>query len=137
VRVTDTTNQVYNATGTNNGIPYIDKIVPVPARESVAILVQYYVPNPRSVPNPTLLATPLPFSQTSVAPQITRISSLPDGISQIDFASQSGRFYFVQHTEDFARWVTDPVPVKAAGPTTNALQSNGGGVRFYRIMLVP
>jgi VCBS repeat-containing protein len=137
VRNMDTTNQVYNATGTNGGVPYLDKIVPVPAGQSTTLLVQYYVPNPRSIPNPILIATPLPFSNPAATPQLTRISPAANGLLQIEFTAQSGRFYFIQYSEDFSRWFTDPAPVKAASSTASALQSNRGGTRFYRVMLAP
>jgi hypothetical protein len=137
VRNMDTTNQVYNATGTNGGIPYLDKIIPVPAGASTTILVQYYVPNPRSIPNPVLIATPLPFSNPAATPQLTRISPVANDLLRIEFTAQSGRFYFIQYSEDFARWVTDSAPVKAASSTAHTLQINRGGTRFYRLMLAP
>ena len=137
IRNMDSTNQLFNATGTNGGIPYIDKLVPVPAGQSTAILVQYYVPNPRSIPSPVLIAVPLPFSQATVTPQITSVKQGTDGTLQITFASQSGKFYFIQYSEDFTHWLTDPVPIKAASSTATALQNNAGGCRFYRIMLAP
>ena len=137
VRNMDTTNKVYNATGTNGGVPYLDKIVPVPAGQSTTFLVQYYVPMPRTIPTPNLIATPLPFSNPAATPQLTRISPAANGLLQIEFTAQSGRFYFIQHSEDFSRWVTDPAPVKAASSTAHALQSNRGGNRFYRVMLAP
>jgi hypothetical protein len=109
----------------------------VPAGASTTILVQYYVPNPRSIPNPVLIATPLPFSNPAATPQLTRISPVANDLLRIEFTAQSGRFYFIQYSEDFARWVTDSAPVKAASSTAHTLQINRGGTRFYRLMLAP
>jgi hypothetical protein len=132
----DTTNRVYNATGTNNGVPYLDKIVSVAPGGMVMFTVQYYIPNPRSIPNPTLVAVPLPFSRTTSIPQITRIARTAVGFD-LSFTTQSGRYYFVQYTEDLVHWMTAPTPLAGSGEIQIAPQSNTGGKRFFRIVLVP
>ncbi len=137
IRNMDTTNQVYNATGTNDGVPYIDRFVSVPAGQSIAILVQYYVPTPRSIPNPALIAVPLPFSRPVVAPQITRVSRDSAETLNVHFTTQSGRFYFIQHTEDFTDWVTDPLSINGTGGITVSTQSSAGNKLFYRVLLIP
>ncbi len=137
VRNMDTTNKVYNAIGTNGGVPYLDKIVPVPAGQSTTFLVQYYVPIPRSIPNPVLIATPLPFSHTTETPIITNIVPAPGGKVDVHFTTQSGRFYFIQHSEDFTHWKTDPAAVAGTGGIMASPQSSAGNQKFYRAMLIP
>ncbi|HEY0548048.1 MAG TPA: Ig-like domain-containing protein, partial [Verrucomicrobiae bacterium] len=105
----DSTNRVYNFTGIEaNGTPCLDATSPVPPGSLLTMVVQYYVPNPRSVPNPTLVATPLPFAK-SVAPKIMQVNPAPDGTLRVHFTSQQGRFYFLQSSDDLVRWTTDPI----------------------------
>jgi len=131
----DTTNRMWNPTGTNAGVPYLDKIVSVPPGGSTILTVQYYVPNPRTLPKPTLVATPRPFGEPAVPPRITRISRAGDGF-EVQFTTQSGRFYFVQSSEDLLRWTTQPTPIAGPGGVVTSPQ---GGVarRFFRVLLVP
>jgi hypothetical protein len=131
----DTTNRLWNGTGTNAGVPYIDKIVSVPPGGSTIITVQYYVPNPRTIPNPTLVATPRPFGVPTVAPHITRIGRAGEGF-EIQFTTQSSRFYFVQSSEDLLRWTTQPTPIAGTGGVVTSPQGSAAH-RFFRVLLVP
>ena len=137
VKNLDTTNRVYNPSGTNNGIPYLDKGTSVAPGSSLTIIVQYYVPNDRTLPNPVLVAVPLPFSHPTVVPQITRFSPTAGGTFDLNFTTQSGRFYFIQYTEDFARWTTEPAPLPGTGAIRIAPEINAGGKRFFRVLLIP
>ena len=137
VKDLDTTNKVYNATGTNNGTPYLDKIVSVPPGGRLIITVQYYVPNPRVFPVPTLVATPLPFTTVTVRPQLTRPSRVEGGVLPLQFTTQSGRFYFIQHSEDLVHWTTEPAAVAGTGGVVVVPQSATGDKRFYRVLLIP
>jgi len=130
----DPTNQVWNRTGTTNGVPYIDKTNAVPPGGTLQILVQYYVPNPRVVPNPTLVAIPKPFARPIVVPVITLITTEGGGIS---FTSQPERFYFIQFTEDFTTWKTDPEAMSGTGGLLISPQSRTAPMRFYRVLLIP
>jgi hypothetical protein len=133
----DGTNRVYNFTGTNaNGTPYLDATAPVPPGGIVTMVVQYYVPFPRSIPNPVLIATPLPFV-SSFAPKIMRVELAPDGTLKVHFQSQDGRFYFLQYSEDLVRWTTDPTRKTGTGPMTIAPANKAGAKCFYRILLIP
>jgi uncharacterized repeat protein (TIGR01451 family) len=133
----DSTNRVYNFTGTNaNGTPFLDATSPVPPGGLVTIVVQYYVPNPRSVPNPTLVATPLPFAK-SVAPKIMHVDPASDGTLDVHFTSQQGRFYFLQYSDDLIRWTTDPIRMTGTGPLTIVPAHKAGAKCFYRVLLIP
>jgi VCBS repeat-containing protein len=136
----DTTNRVWNATGTNGGVPYLDRIVSVPAGGSTTLTVQYYVPNARTVPNPTLVAIPFPSSQAPigspmVAPHITRIHRVANGV-EVHFTTQSARFYFLQSSEDLVHWTSSSVPIAGTGAEVVSPQSCVGN-RFYRVLMVP
>jgi uncharacterized repeat protein (TIGR01451 family) len=133
----DSTNRVYNFTGTNaNGTPFLDAPSPVPPGGLLTMVVQYYVPNPRSVPNPALVATPLAFAK-SVAPKIMHVEPASDGTLHVHFTSQQGRFYFLQYSDDLTRWTTDPIRMIGSGPLTIVPAHKAGTKCFYRVLLIP
>ena len=132
----DATNRVWNPTGTNNGAPYIDKIVSIPPGGSTIITVQYYVPNPRTIPNPTLVATPRPFTVPTTVPVLSRITQTEGGVN-LHFPTQSGRFYFLQGTENFAQWTTLPTAIAGTGGVVVVPQPAAQAQVFYRLLLVP
>jgi hypothetical protein len=133
----DTTNTVYNATGTNSsGIPYIDVTAPLPSSNSVDVLVQYYVPNQRSVPNPTLIAQPLPFTIPSpVSPVLAAARRTEAGIV-VQFPTTRDRLYYLQSSSDLTHWDTLPGLIVGNGgvvPRTNSFT----GIRFFRALMLP
>ncbi len=132
----DSTNRVYNFSGTNAGIPYLDGTLSVAPGGLLTLKVQYYVPNPRTLPKPTLVAMPLPFIH-SVAPKIVHVEPSADERLQIHFTSQDGRFYFLQYSDDLVRWKTDPIRMTGAGTMTIAPAHKAGARRFYRVLLIP
>jgi hypothetical protein len=130
------TNKVWNATGTNAGVPYLEKIAAVPPGGSVQFLVQIYVPFPRVVPMPTFVGVPLPFSRVLEVPQITSIT--PAGnLVNVQFTTQSGKFYFIQSTENFITWTTEPTAMPGTGGTILAPESASADNRYYRVVMVP
>jgi VCBS repeat-containing protein len=132
----DTTNRLYNPTGTNaNGTPYIDRTDAVPPGGLVTIIVQYYVPNPRVVLNPTLVATPLPFAHSFV-PRIMQAELASDGL-HLHFTTQNARSYFIQCSEDLVKWKTEPTRMVGTGATIIAPAPKAGGKCFYRVLLIP
>ncbi|HMJ89222.1 MAG TPA: HYR domain-containing protein, partial [Candidatus Acidoferrum sp.] len=133
----DTTNKVWNATGTNSlGVPYLDKVVPIPAGGTVEVLVQYYVPDVRSVPKPNIVAVPLPY--VKAAPVAPKILALKSGAQcDVTFETTSGQWYFLQRSEDLKTWTTDPTPIHGTGAACQWPQNNTVPLRFYRVLLVP
>jgi large repetitive protein len=131
-------NKVVNATGTNGGIPYIDKTNALAAGGSVQVLIQYYVPNQLTPPNPTLFAIPLPYTRPIAPPPvITQIAPGGGNTVQVQFTSVSQRFYFIQHTENFVNWTTQPQAVPGNGAIAISPQTKAADKRFFRVMLVP
>lgn len=130
----DGTNRVFNATGTNfSGAPYIDNLAPVAPGSSVNIVVQYYVPNPRTVPNPELIAVPNPFSDGAIL-RIEKPLSLTQDEFSVEFLSHSGRIYYIQRTEDFVHWKTVGSPMVGTGQRMQWKDNELQGNRFYRIL---
>jgi hypothetical protein len=105
-------------------------------RGLVTLVVQYYVPNPRVVPNPILVATPLPFPQ-SLAPKIVQLAPAADGTLQIRFTTQDARYYFIQYSEDLVHWKTGPTRMLGTGAISIAPGTKAGGKCFYRVLLIP
>ncbi len=132
----DTTNSVWNAAGTNShGVPYVDKATPVTAGGTVEVLIQYYVPNKRSVPNPNIVAVPLPYTKpTPIAPKILPVAGDQFGVT---FESTSGHWYYLQCSDDLRQWVTDPTPVHGTGAVCGWNSEKAVPHRFYRVLLVP
>jgi uncharacterized repeat protein (TIGR01451 family) len=134
----DATNKVFNASGTNGGVPYVDSHVPVPAGGTSIVLVQYYVPNPRVIPSPLLIPVPLPYTPPAPEPPVmARTTAVVDGMADIAFTTQARRWYFVQYSDDLVRWFTHPVPVAGTGGVVHFTQPAGVPHRFYRARLVP
>ena len=133
----DTTNQVWNASGTNNGVPYLDRIMSIPPGGVVTNVVQYYVPNPRTVPDATLVATPLPFTVPTVVPHITRLLPTGEGTFAVQFPTTAGRFYFVQHSTNLVHWTALPTAIQGTGGTVLSPAISTGEHRFFRVLVVP
>ena len=130
------TNRVWNATGTNAGVPFIEKTNAVPPGGTAQVLVQYYVPNPRTTPKPTLVAVPNPYPHPLFPPVITKITRA-GSTNNVNFTTHAERFYFLEYTEDFTHWTTDPQAHAGTGGILVAPQTNVGGKRFYRVLLIP
>ncbi len=141
----DTTNKVWNATGTNAlGVRYIDTSIPLLAGGHLDVLVQYYVPNTRVVPSPVLTAAPLPpsaakFSLSSrLAPpvRVTRITLLPLG-AQMEFTTTPQGLYFLQCSEDLVHWTTMPGLIHGTGGPVQCQDTASVAKRFYRVIKLP
>jgi hypothetical protein len=133
----DTTNRVYNATGTNGpGMYYIDALQSLPSGTHIDVLVQYYLPDTRSVPNPILRAEPLPFTIPSTpAPQLA-YGRTADGRLVLQFGAATNRLYYIQSTTNFSEWKTYPGLISGPG----AVQwTNQPAIthEFYRALLLP
>jgi hypothetical protein len=128
---------VFNYTGTNGGDPYIDVHTPLPPLGFLDVLVQYYVPNPRSVPKPLLIAEPLPFVLPTVNPPMLTLADKVDAGLVIQFMTASSRLYCVQSSRDFVQWNTLPGLLTGTGGALKCTNSLSGDQRFFRVLLLP
>jgi len=133
----DTTNRVYNATGTNAGIPYIDVRTPLPSQGFVDVLVQYYIPNPRSVPSPLLVAEPLPFTVPMAGPPTLVIAGATEEALVLRFTTVAGRLYYLQSSDDFVNWAAVPGLINGTGGEMQCTPALGAGKKFFRVLLLP
>ncbi len=142
---------VYVASGTNNGVPYVESNTPVPPGGYVDFLIEYYS-RFRITPNPTLTAELVAPKSGSTGDllgtqqPIHRGVMLANGTFLVEFLSQPNRTYFVQYTEDLLHWKTAQSSVRGNGswiqwidngqPKTESLPS-GTDKRFYRLIMAP
>ena len=133
----DETNTVYNATGTNAGVPCIDIRQPLPSGGHVDVLIQYYVPNPRSVPTPTLIAEPLPFETPATPAPVVSMAGRAEGGIVLEFRTASNRLYCLQASEDFVRWNTLSGVIQGTGGKVQRTNSLSGPLRFFRVVMLP
>lgn len=134
----DTTNRVWNATGTNNGVPYIESTALVPAGGSQDFLIQYYVPNPRTVPTNTLTAVPNPApAEAPAVLALDKAFPLTNGKFCVEFASQGQRIYFIQCSHDLQHWKTISSPIVGTGQRIQWIHDGAEVKCFYRAVRVP
>lgn len=146
--ITNSTIQVVNATGTNNGLPYIESpaaIQPGTCWTNVIMFFDPYgfqfspiltvelVPPPNAAGNPTGTMVPM------MPPKM-----LPNGTFLIEFASTAGSTYYVQYSSDMLNWNTSFPAITGsgqhmqwidAGPPLTASLPAANPKRFYRVIL--
>ncbi|MEO6036462.1 MAG: choice-of-anchor D domain-containing protein, partial [Verrucomicrobiota bacterium] len=140
--------RVYNATGTNNGIPFVQHNFSLAPGGSVDFVIEYYRANRQAIPQPVFVAqdtTPIIVVSNGTVIAIDRNVQLASGRFLIEFSATPGRIYAVEYSSDMTNW-------KAANPTivapSNRVQwyDDGppkteskptSGSRFYRVLEQP
>jgi len=141
---------VFNASGSTNGVPYVQSNLPLPPGGSIDFTIEYSVPDFQT-PNPTMTAA-VAQPAAPAAPQggtvvpITRQLRMADGEFLLEFTSLSNRTYYVQYCSDMRAWKTAWPGVKnSAGriqwldngaPRTECWPTNEA-CRFYRVLMAP
>ena len=138
---------VYNASGTDNGVQYVQSFGSV--ANYVDFIIEYYVPS-RIPPEPTLipkLVTPTTRAAASGSSEhIERGVLLPDKTFLLEFLSISNRVYSIQYSSDLRNWKTAQPPIIGNGthiqwidngqPKTESSPASQT-MRFYRLLLLP
>jgi hypothetical protein len=141
--------QVYNASGTNNGVPFVQSRAEVPPGESTDLVIEFYAPD-RVAPEPTLVPqVVLPITPPNPVgnfQRITRQVRLADATFLIEWDSVAGRTYYVQYSHDLARWMSVTPGLTGSGtkmqwidngpPKTDSRPSETP-YRFFRVLYVP
>lgn len=143
--------RVRNASGTDNGVAFVQRAGPVAAGGTVQFLIEYYLPD-RNLPalNPQFavaaFASLAPPTATGRVFSLDREALLVDGRFLIEFVSTPGRTYVVQYSSDTVTWESAVPPVVAAGtrvqwfddgPPKTRTKPNEVGSRFYRVIEQP
>ena len=146
------TNRLFNASGTNNGNPFVVYASALGTNQSVDLLLQYFPRNlfpftngqlqVFAVPVPDL--TPPKTATTSTNVNITRIVPLSNGNMLIEFPSITNRTYTVVYSDNvlFSNAMIAPPSIVAPaneiqwidyGPPTTTNAPANSPSRFYRV----
>jgi len=152
---------LYNATGTNNGVPYVEydppynsPLNPFPAVDSsVTFVLEFFVANRLPFTNSlTAVAINPPATGPTNGTAVVITGEFldqrnPDDIRfLIEFASIPGRTYTILYSDDMVNWnIAKPSIVASAnttqwyddGPPETLSKPSSSGSRFYRVLLDP
>jgi len=139
---------VYNASGTENGVPFVDAQGPIPPGGTLTVTLDYYSPV-LARPQPVLQAVLLEGAGPSTAPpagtpcQINRGRLMPNRNFMVEFVGATNRTYavlyssnlfhweasvpFILGTGTWIQWVDFGQPVTRSAPAAEA-------ARYYRVI---
>ena len=139
--------KLYNATGTSNGVPYVQSTSPLGVGSNVVFLLEYYVPTRVAPANLTLTVVAGPaVTPPVVNGTILNISQsivLGDGSVLVEFSAVAGQLYAVQYSSDMMTWRTAVPALTApanqvqwidAGPPKTDSPPASQPQRFYRVV---
>jgi uncharacterized repeat protein (TIGR01451 family) len=139
---------LYNASGTSNGVPYVEYDGLIATGGSVVFTLEYYDRTRQDFVSTNFVATVVPAA-TIPTPTGTTIqldsngSFVSQGQLTIEFASVPGRTYVVQYSSDMQTWLTAAPPIVArntktdwvdSGPPVTQSLPGSPGQRFYRVV---
>ena len=141
---------LYNASGTTNGVPYVQSSSPLGVGSNIIFLLEYYVPT-RVAPSGltlTVQAGPvvIPPVVTGTILNIDRTIVQGDGSVAVEFSAVPGQIYAVQYSADMMTWRTAVPAITAptsrvqwidAGPPKTDSNPAGQPARYYRVILLP
>jgi P pilus assembly chaperone PapD len=142
---------LWNATGTTNGMSYVESYNGVAPGGHVDFVLEYYVPS-RLQPNPTLTPVLVPPAQgggvsvSGFQQHIDRIIVLPNLNILVEFSTLTNRLYYIQYTSDMRSWRTAVPAVRGngtriqwidAGPPKTDSPPTTVPSRSYRLILLP
>ncbi len=153
--VSDLTNILYNAVGTNNGEPFVVHGFPLGAGQSINLLLQFG-PMRHSFPftNSQLHGYGIPAydlappADLGTLVNFSNIFQMPSGSIMIQFPSLDKRTYNVVYSDNMLftnAFFTQPAGVASAnwsqwidyGPPETQSHPTNGTMRFYRVYLSP
>lgn len=156
VVVTGLSNRLFNASGTNNGTPFVVYASKLAVNQSVTLLLQYAprLPFPFADSQLQAFAVPVPdwtppaAASTSKSLNITRLLRLASGNMLVEFPAITNRSYTVVYSDNvsFSNAMIAPPSIVAPanviqwidyGPPTTASAPTNSPVRFYRVFLNP
>jgi hypothetical protein len=142
---------VWNASGTTNGVPYVQSNQAIPPGSYVDFTIEYYVTVGGLVPNPTLYAELVPPAGGGApvfgTPQrITRGLMLANQTFMVEWVTISNRTYYIQYASDLRTWKTAQPAVTGNGTSIQWIDNGqpktesapaGLNARLYRVILLP
>ena len=141
--------KLYNASGTTNGVPFVQSSSPLGIGSNVVFVLEYYVPTRVAPANLTYTVEAGPLVIPPVARgtilNISRTLVLPNGSVLVEFSAVPGQIYAIQYSSDLATWQT-AVPVITApanrvqwidaGPPKTVSSPAQTSARYYRVVLL-
>jgi len=140
--------QVYNASGSTNGVPYLQYNHPIASAGTLDFVIEYYRASRLAIPLPVFIAQeiiPVSLTVTGVVlsvPGVTNIS----GRFLLEFTAIPGNTYAVQYSSNLVNWLT-AVPTIIApanrvqwyddGPPKTVSIPSSVGSRFYQVIELP
>ncbi|MDB6015687.1 MAG: hypothetical protein JWR19_176 [Pedosphaera sp.] len=140
--------QVYNASGSISGTPFVQNNLALAPGTAVNFLIEYYRSSRQTIPQPAFVpqdGTALPAIGTGPVIQIDSNVQLTSGRFLLEFTATPGGHYAVQYSSNMTNWKTANPTITAPAnrvqwyddgpPKTDSQPTNGS--RFYRIMVMP
>jgi hypothetical protein len=143
---------VFNASGTTNGLPYVQSAGSVPPGGHTDFVIEYYVTAGGVVPNPVLFAELVSpdngggAAASGTGIHINREFMRSDKTFMLEFMTETNRLYYVQYTADLQTWKTAQPAVAGNGTWIQWIDSGQPKtesapavtpVRFYRVIVLP
>ena len=141
--------KVYNATGTTNGLPYVQSSSQLGVGSNVVFLLEYYVPTRVAPTNLTLAVQAGPIVIPPVVGgtilSVSRTVVLANGNVLVEFKAVPGQVYAVQYSSDMITWLTAVPAITApanvvqwidAGPPQTVSNPAQQPSRYYRVVLM-
>jgi hypothetical protein len=142
---------VYNASGSTNGVPYVESQVSILPGSYVDFVIEYWSPS-LITPSPTLVAQLVNGTSGGTAAvsgavqHINRGIMLSDKTFLVEFASIANRVYYIQYSSDLRTWKTAQPAITGNGtwiqwidngePDTESAPA-ATSLRFYRLIMLP
>ncbi len=139
-----------NATGTNNGVPYVEWNSPLAAGQSLDLELAYDIPDPQTMPDPAFTVEVVPADPASppTGPVliVDHVVQLTNRVIRVGFTTLSNRIYYVQYSRNLVAWKTVHPPIMGTGedlhwldlgPPETETPSESEPNRFYRLLVLP
>jgi uncharacterized repeat protein (TIGR01451 family) len=140
---------LYNASGTTNGVPYVQSTSPLGVGSNVVFLLEYYVPTRVAPADLTLTVQAGPAVIPPVVAgtilNISRTVVLSNGSVLVEFTAVPGQVYAIQYSSDMVTWLTAVPAITApenevqwidSGPPKTVSSPAQQGARYYRVVLL-
>jgi hypothetical protein len=138
---------LYNATGSTNGVPYVEYDQTVASPGGVTFQLEFYDATRQPFVSTnfavTAVAAASPSAPTGTILQVDRVAFLGQGQPTIEFTSIPGHTYVVEYSSDMQTWLPAAPPVVAqntrtqwvdTGPPVTESAPGSLGQRFYRVV---
>jgi probable HAF family extracellular repeat protein len=141
--------QLYNTSGTEEGVPFAEVNRLIPPASSIQFIVQFLVPAGVRPAGQDFVVRLGSVSGVGKPPQplrFTRALHRPDQALELQFASEMNRTYGIEYSDDLLTWKRVPLPIVATGgqtqwvddgPPKTTTRPEAEPIRLYRVVRIP